>query len=90
MLQREEPDDFVIATGQTHSVRELCEVAFSAAGLDWQDHVKIDPAFLRPAEVDLLVGDPSKAQSTLGWKCDVDFYGLIEMMVAADLDALRS
>ena len=90
MLQREEPDDFVIATGQTHSVRELCEVAFSAASLDWQDHVKIDSAFLRPAEVDLLVGDPSKAQATLGWKCDVDFYALIEMMVAADLDALRS
>ena len=90
MLQRDVPDDFVIATGQTHSVRELCEVAFGAAGLDWQDHVKIDPAFLRPAEVDLLVGDPSKAQATLGWKCDVDFYALIEMMVAADLDALRS
>ena len=90
MLQRDAPDDFVIATGQTHSVRELCEVAFGAAGLDWQDHVKIDPAFLRPAEVDLLVGDPSKAQATLGWKCDVDFYALIEMMVAADLDALRS
>ncbi len=90
MLQRDAPDDFVIATGQTHSVRELCEVAFSAAGLDWEAHVKIDPAFLRPAEVDLLVGDPSKAQSTLGWKCDVDFYALIEMMVAADLDVLRS
>jgi GDPmannose 4,6-dehydratase len=90
MLQRDEPDDFVIATGETHSVRELCEVAFAAAGLNWQDHVKIDPAFLRPAEVDLLVGDPSKAQSILGWKCDVDFYALIEMMVAADLDALRS
>jgi GDPmannose 4,6-dehydratase len=90
MLQRDAPDDFVIATGETHSVRELCEVAFSAAGLNWENHVKIDPAFLRPAEVDLLVGDPSKAQATLGWKCDVDFYALIEMMVAADLDALRS
>jgi GDPmannose 4,6-dehydratase len=90
MLQRDEPDDFVIATGQTHSVRELCEVAFAAAGLNWEDHVTIDPAFLRPAEVDLLVGDPSKAQAILGWKCDVDFYGLIEMMVAADLTALRS
>jgi len=90
MLQRDEPDDFVIATGQTHSVRELCDVAFAAAGLNWEDHVKIDPAFLRPAEVDLLVGDPAKAQSMLGWKCDVDFYGLIEMMVASDLDALRS
>ena len=90
MLQRDEPDDFVIATGETHSVRELCEVAFAAAGLKWEDHVTIDPAFLRPAEVDLLVGDPSKARETLGWKCDVDFYGLIEMMVAADLAALRS
>jgi GDPmannose 4,6-dehydratase len=90
MLQRDEPDDFVIATGQTHSVRELCEVAFAAAGLNWENHVTIDSAFLRPAEVDLLVGDPSKAQEALGWKCDVDFYGLIEMMVAADLDALRS
>ncbi|MDH2904669.1 MAG: GDP-mannose 4,6-dehydratase [Actinomycetota bacterium] len=90
MLQRDEPDDFVIATGQTHSVRELCEVAFAAAGLNWEDHVTIDPAFLRPAEVDLLVGDPSKAHAALGWKCDVDFYGLIEMMVAADLAALRN
>ena len=90
MLQRDEPDDFVIATGETHSVRELCEVAFAAAGLNWENHVTIDSAFLRPAEVDLLVGDPSKAQEVLGWKCDVDFYGLIEMMVAADLDALRS
>ena len=90
MLQRDEPDDFVIATGETHSVRELCEVAFAAAGLKWEDHVTIDPAFLRPAEVDRLVGDPSKARETLGWKCDVDFYGLIEMMVAADLAALRS
>jgi GDPmannose 4,6-dehydratase len=90
MLQRDEPDDFVIATGETHSVRELCEVAFAAAGLNWENHVTIDSAFLRPAEVDLLVGDPSKAQEALGWKCDVDFYGLIEMMVAADLDALRS
>jgi GDPmannose 4,6-dehydratase len=90
MLQRDEPDDFVIATGETHSVRELCEVAFAAAGLNWENHVTIDSAFLRPAEVDLLVGDPSKAQEALGWKCDVDFYDLIEMMVAADLDALRS
>ena len=89
MLQRDEPDDFVIATGETHSVRELCEVAFAIVGLNWEDHVTIDPAFLRPAEVDLLVGDASKAQSVLGWKCDVDFFGLIEMMVAADLAALR-
>ena len=88
MLQRETPDDYVIATGETHSVRELCEVAFAAAGLNYEDHVVIDPAFIRPAEVDLLVGDPSKAHRELGWKCEVDFQGLIEMMVAADIDAL--
>ena len=88
MLQRDTPDDFVIATGETHSVRELCEVAFGAVGLDYEDHVVIDPAFIRPAEVDLLVGDATKARTELGWKCEVDFYGLIEMMVAADLDAL--
>ena len=88
MLQRDTPDDFVIATGATHSVRELCEVAFGAVGLDYEDHVVIDPAFIRPAEVDLLVGDATKARTELGWKCEVDFYGLIEMMVAADLDAL--
>ena len=84
------PDDFVVATGETHSVRELCEVAFGAAGLNYEDHVVIDPAFIRPAEVDLLVGDATKAHEDLGWKCEVDFYGLIEMMVAADLDALRA
>ena len=88
MLQREVPDDFVIASGETHSVRELCDVAFSTLGLDYRDHVVIDPAFIRPAEVDLLVGDATKAQRELHWKCDVDFYGLIEMMVAADVDAL--
>ena len=88
MLQSDTPDDYVIATGETHSVRELCEVAFAAAGLNYEDHVVIDPAFIRPAEVDLLVGDATKAQDRLGWTCDVDFYGLVEMMVAADLDAL--
>src|SRR5487761_2669387 len=82
MLQRDTPDDFVIATGETHSVRELCEAAFSAAGLDYERHVVIDPAFIRPAEVDLLVGDATKAHEQLGWKCDVDFYALVEMMVA--------
>jgi GDPmannose 4,6-dehydratase len=90
MLQRDTPDDFVIATGETHSVRELCEVAFSAAGLDYEDFVVIDPTFIRPAEVDLLVGDATKAHEQLGWKCEVDFYGLVEMMVAADFDALAS
>jgi GDPmannose 4,6-dehydratase len=88
MLQRDEPTDYVIATGQTHSVRELCEVAFSAAGLRWEDHVVVDPKFMRPAEVDLLVGDATKAHAELGWRCEVDFYGLIEMMVAADVAAL--
>ncbi len=88
MLQRDEPDDFVVASGETHSVRELCEVAFASLGLRWQDHVVVDPAFLRPAEVDLLVGDATKARRELEWKCDVDFYGLIEMMVAADVAAL--
>jgi len=89
MLQRPEPDDFVIATGETHSVRELCEVAFSAAGLRYEQYVVVDPAFIRPAEVDLLVGDATKARDVLGWKCEVDFYALIEMMVAADLEALE-
>ena len=88
MLQRDQPDDFVVASGETHSVRELCEVAFGALGLRWQDHVVVDPAFLRPAEVDVLVGDATKAQRELDWKCDLDFYALVEMMVAADVAAL--
>jgi GDPmannose 4,6-dehydratase len=89
MLQRDSPDDFVIASGETHSVRELCEVAFTTVGLDYHDHVVVDPAFIRPAEVDLLVGDATKAHTLLGWKCDTDFYALIEMMVAADTKALQ-
>ncbi len=88
MLQNDSPEDYVIATGETHSVRELCEVAFAAAGLRYEDHVVVDPAYLRPAEVDLLVGDAGKAKRELNWKSEVDFYGLVEMMVAADLDAL--
>ena len=88
MLQRDSPEDFVVATGETHSVRELCEVAFHAAGLKWEDYVVVDPLFLRPAEVDLLVGDATKARTVLGWKSEVDFYALIEMMVEADLRAL--
>ncbi len=88
MLQREAPGDFVVATGETHTVRELCEVAFGAVGLAWEDHVVVDPAFLRPAEVDLLVGDASKAHRELGWTPAVDFYGLVEMMVRADVAAL--
>ncbi len=88
MLQRESPDDYVVATGETHTVRELCDVAFRAAGLNYEDHVVVDPKFIRPAEVDLLVGDSTKAHEELGWKCEVDFYALVEMMVAADIDAL--
>jgi GDPmannose 4,6-dehydratase len=90
MLQQDAPDDFVVATGETHSVRELCELAFAAADLDWEQHVVIDEKFLRPAEVDLLVGNPAKAQETLGWHRDVDFPGLVTMMVKADMDLVRS
>jgi GDPmannose 4,6-dehydratase len=90
MLQQPQPDDYVVATGETHSVRELVEVAFGAAGLDWQKHVVIDPALYRPAEVDLLVGDPSKAKRILGWTPKVTFEGLVREMVFADLDRLKS
>ncbi|MBA3297521.1 MAG: GDP-mannose 4,6-dehydratase [Acidobacteria bacterium] len=85
MLQQPEADDYVIATGATHSVGQLVELAFGHAGLDWRKHVKIDPAFLRPAEVDLLMGDSSKARQQLGWTPKVDFEALIKMMVTADL-----
>jgi GDPmannose 4,6-dehydratase len=88
MLQQETPDDYVIATGETHSVKELCEVAFGHVGLTWQDHVEIDEQFLRPAEVDLLIGNPSKALRVLGWKPEVGFEELIRTMVDADLAAL--
>ncbi|HEV2427120.1 MAG TPA: GDP-mannose 4,6-dehydratase [Acidimicrobiales bacterium] len=88
MLRRDAPGDYVVATGETHSVRELCEVAFAAAGLRYEDHVVVDERFFRPAEVDLLVGDASRARRELDWKCETDFYGLVEMMVAADLAAL--
>jgi GDPmannose 4,6-dehydratase len=87
MLQQPQPDDFVIATGVTHSVKELLEVAFSYAGLDWQKHVEIDPALVRPAEPDPLCGDASKAQRVLGWKPEVSFKQLVEMMVEAELKA---
>jgi GDPmannose 4,6-dehydratase len=90
MLQQERPDDYVIATGVSHSVRNLVEIAFSHAGLDWQKHIKIDPALLRPAEVDHLLGDPSKARAELGWTPTVDFKQLVEMMVDADIALLSS
>ena len=89
MLQQPKADDFVVASGETHSVRELCEIAFSHAGLDWQEHVMVDPAFVRPAEVDLLIGDASKARRVLGWAGKHSFRQLIEMMVDADVAAVR-
>jgi len=85
MLQRDEPGDFVVATGETHSVRELCELAFGHVGLDWAEHVVVDERFLRPAEVDLLVGDPRRAVEQLGWQRRVDFAELVGMMVDADM-----
>jgi GDPmannose 4,6-dehydratase len=88
MLQQDQADDYVIATGISHSVRELVESAFGYVGLDWKKHVRVDPAFLRPAEVDHLVGDASKARRTLGWEPQVDFDRLVGMMVDADLARL--
>jgi GDPmannose 4,6-dehydratase len=90
MLQQDQADDYVIATGVSHSVRELIEIAFSRVGLDWQKHVRIDPALLRPAEVDHLLGDASKAKSQLGWSPSVSFKQLVEMMVDADLARLST
>ncbi len=89
MLQQDEPDDYVIATGETHSVRELCEIAFDHAGLDWQQYVVQNERFMRPAEVDLLVGDASKAGHVLGWEPTVSFRELIQIMVEADLEELE-
>jgi GDPmannose 4,6-dehydratase len=85
MLQQEKPDDYVIATGQTHSVRRLLEVAFSHAGLGYRNHVEIDPELLRPADVQHLRGDYAKARATLGWEPEVSFEKLVEMMVDSDL-----
>lgn len=85
MLQNEQPDDYVIATGETHTVREFCELAFAEVGLNYQDFVKIDPSFYRPAEVDLLVGDFSKAASALNWQPSYSFHSMIREMVASDL-----
>jgi GDPmannose 4,6-dehydratase len=89
MLQQPQADDFVIATGKTHSVQELLQAAFSCAGLDWKKYVEIDPKLVRPAEVDYLCGDASKARKLLGWKPDVDFEQLVKMMVEADMSALK-
>jgi len=89
MLQQEQPDDYVVATGRTHSVREFCRLAFAAVDLDYEQFVVEDPRFMRPAEVDLLIGDPSKAKRVLGWEPEVTFEVLVEQMVAADLARLR-
>lgn len=90
MLQQDSPDDYVIATGETHTVEKLVDVAFSHAGLKWKDYVRQDPAFLRPAEVDLLIGDPSKAHKQLGWKPRVSFEQMIQMMVDSDIERLSN
>ena len=89
MLQQDAPSDYVVATGETHSVREFLEIAFSHVGLDYTDYVVIDPAFIRPAEVDLLLGDSTKARTTLGWRPEVSFRDLVTMMVDADLARQR-
>jgi len=86
---RDEPDDYVVATGETHTVRELCELAFGEVGLDYNDYVKIDPQFYRPAEVELLVGDAARARVKLGWKPTVTFARLIQEMVRSDLDSMK-
>jgi GDPmannose 4,6-dehydratase len=89
MLQQDQPDDFVVATGVSHSVQELVEVAFSHVGLNWHDYVRKDPRFLRPAEVDHLIGDAGKARRVLGWEPAVDFGALVRMMVDADLERVK-
>jgi GDPmannose 4,6-dehydratase len=89
MLQRETAEDYVVATGETHEVREFCELAFGHVGLDYHDHVVLDERFVRPAEVDLLVGDPTKAREVLGWKPEVSFATLVARMVDADMELVR-
>jgi GDPmannose 4,6-dehydratase len=89
MLQQPMPDNYVIATGETHSIREMCEEAFGCVDLDWQEHVVQDPRFMRPAEVDLLVGDYSKAREVLGWEPKVNFKELVQMMVESDMELVR-
>jgi GDPmannose 4,6-dehydratase len=86
MLQQEQPDDYVVATGETHSVREFCEEAFGCVGLDWKEFVKVDPKYFRPAEVDVLLGNPAKARAKLGWQPRVGFKELVRLMVEADLE----
>jgi len=89
MLQQDQPDDYVVATGETYSVRQFCELAFNVVDLDYRDYVVMDERFMRPAEVDLLIGDPSKAREKLGWKPKVSFPQLVQMMVESDLKLLK-
>jgi GDPmannose 4,6-dehydratase len=88
ILQQDEPDDFVLATNETHTVREFCQEAFAHADLDWQEYIKYDPRYERPAEVELLIGDASKARRQIGWEPKVKFHDLVRLMVDADLRAL--
>jgi GDPmannose 4,6-dehydratase len=90
MLQVDQPDDFVVASGETHSVREVLEAAFEHAGMDWEPYVEIDPRYFRPAEVDVLLGDPSKAKDMLGWEARVSFDELVRIMVDADIETLEN
>ncbi len=90
MLQQDEPNDFVIASGESHSVRELCEIAFERVGLNWEDYVTVDPRFFRPAEVDYLIGDCTQAKEILGWELEVSFKQLVEMMVDSDLKTRKT
>ncbi len=89
MLQQDAPDDYVVASGETHSVKELCQIAFDEAGIDMDKHIKVDEKFFRPAEVDLLVGNPKKAKSILKWEPEVSFEELVRMMVAADIELIK-
>ncbi|MEM9264484.1 MAG: GDP-mannose 4,6-dehydratase [Cyanobacteria bacterium P01_F01_bin.13] len=88
MLQQDKPGDYVVATGETHTIKEFLDIAFKYVNLDWHDYVKFDPRYLRPAEVDILIGDPTYTQETLGWKPSIDFPGLVKLMVDADLEAI--
>ncbi|MEM1308105.1 MAG: GDP-mannose 4,6-dehydratase [Cyanobacteria bacterium P01_H01_bin.153] len=88
MLQQDVADDYVVATGETHSIREFLDIAFNHVNLDWNDYVEFDPRYLRPAEVDILIGDPTKAKQKLGWELSVTFEGLVKLMVDADLEAV--
>jgi len=89
MLQQDEPEDYVIATGETHSIRELLEEAFSYVGLDWRKYLEIDQRYYRPAEVDLLIGDSSKAKGKLGWEAKTKFKDLVRLMIDADMEAAK-